>query len=165
MKTDSILQEVLKKIEPPFSEIAIMQESLDEFKKKFQEYLEIEKINAELFVGGSFAKKTLVKKDKYDAGPCYPEDAALLHDLFKKFGKLNRQTGYPVVKIRDRIPIPAHGRMFEKGVGPVCDLRFNIRGFLGDDGADIFGKGYGRLILIFKRRLWSSGIGKRYPRE
>ena len=37
MKTDSILQEVLEKIEPPFSEITIMQEALDDFKTRFKE--------------------------------------------------------------------------------------------------------------------------------
>ncbi|MBT4258154.1 hypothetical protein HOD88_03165 [archaeon] len=125
MKTDSILQEVLEKIEPPFSEITIMQEALDDFKTRFKEFLEIEKINAELFVGGSFAKKTLVKKDKYDADifvrfdKKYPDSeiSTLTEKVLKKFEgvtKIHGSRDYFQVKINDN---------FFLEIVPVCKVK------------------------------------------
>jgi tRNA CCA-adding enzyme len=75
MKIDSILKKVLDKIEPPFEEVKAMQKELKEFKTTFNKNLQEQEIDAELFVGGSFAKRTLVKKDKYDA------------DIFVRFNK------------------------------------------------------------------------------
>ncbi len=60
-KIDLILKKVLEEVEPE-------KEKVVEIEKKLKAFLEQlkKKINAEIFVGGSFAKKTLIKKDKYD---------------------------------------------------------------------------------------------------
>ena len=63
---NSILIEILEKVEPPKKELDIIKNSLEDFIKKFEKKLKILKINAEVFVGGSFAKNTVIKKDYYD---------------------------------------------------------------------------------------------------
>ena len=65
-KINSILEEVMENITPPKENIIEIENFLENFKEKVLEKLKILKINAEIFVGGSFAKKTLIKKDKYD---------------------------------------------------------------------------------------------------
>jgi tRNA CCA-adding enzyme len=61
-----ILGEVLIKIKPTEEETkeinVLVKKFLDELKKKISK----SKIKAEIFIGGSFAKKTLIKKEKYD---------------------------------------------------------------------------------------------------
>ena len=63
-KVNLILKEVLVKINPSKEEL----NSIDKFLKNFINIFgkELKKINAEVFVGGSFAKKTLIKKGLYD---------------------------------------------------------------------------------------------------
>lgn len=63
---NTILKEVLEKIKPSEQELKIIDNSLKIFLKKLDENLKKSKLNAEIFVGGSYAKKTLIKKDKYD---------------------------------------------------------------------------------------------------
>jgi len=57
-----LMAEVLEKVEPPKKELKIIKNSLKEFLKKFEKRLKALKINAEVFVGGSFAKDTMIKK-------------------------------------------------------------------------------------------------------
>ena len=69
MKTkniNSVLKEVLEKIKPPKEDLEIIKKSLREFLEKFEKNLKSLKINADVFIGGSFAKKTVIKKDYYD---------------------------------------------------------------------------------------------------
>jgi len=61
-----ILKQVLEKVEPPKEELDILKNSLKEFLEKFEKKLKALKIDAEVFVGGSFAKNTIIKKDYYD---------------------------------------------------------------------------------------------------
>jgi tRNA nucleotidyltransferase (CCA-adding enzyme) len=65
-KSELILKEVLKRIEPS-------EEDLKKIKIFTEKYLAIIKSNikklnleAEVFIGGSFAKGTVIKKGKYD---------------------------------------------------------------------------------------------------
>lgn len=74
-KIDSILKLVLEKINPSKEELTIIKNSLKEFVEKFEKELKKKKIDAEIFVGGSFAKNTLIKKDYYDL------------DIFIRFNK------------------------------------------------------------------------------
>ncbi len=60
-KINSVLKEVLKKIEVPKSQYEEIGSSLKSFLEKFSG-----KIDAEIYVGGSWAKKTAIKKDVYD---------------------------------------------------------------------------------------------------
>lgn len=74
-KISPILKQVLEKVEPSKKELDIINDSLKEFLEKFKKKLKNLKIDAEIFVGGSFAKKTVIKKDHYDA------------DIFLRFPK------------------------------------------------------------------------------
>jgi len=65
-KINPILKQVLEKVEPPKEELDILKNSLKEFLEKFEKKLKALKIDAEVFVGGSFAKNTIIKKDYYD---------------------------------------------------------------------------------------------------
>lgn len=65
-KIDIILKEVLEKIKPPKKDLDIINNSLKEFLQKLEENLKRLKTDAEVFVGGSFAKNTVIKKDCYD---------------------------------------------------------------------------------------------------
>lgn len=74
-KLDLVLNEVLKDITIPKENLDLMKEKLKEFEEKINLRLKKLKIDAELFVGGSFAKNTLIKKKNYDV------------DLFLRFDK------------------------------------------------------------------------------
>jgi len=74
-KINSILKEVLKKVEPAKEDIKLIENSLKDFLERFQRKLKSLRIDAEIFVGGSFAKNTVIKKDKYDV------------DIFVRFDK------------------------------------------------------------------------------
>jgi tRNA nucleotidyltransferase (CCA-adding enzyme) len=74
-KIDSILKEILPKVSPSKEEYSNMKSLLNEFLKKINYEIKKQKISVQIFVGGSFAKKTLTKKDKYDA------------DVFARFDK------------------------------------------------------------------------------
>ncbi len=74
-KSDLILEEVLKKIEPSKEDLDFINKFLKDFLIKIKSNIKKQKIIAEVFVGGSFAKNTLIKKNKYDI------------DLFLRFDK------------------------------------------------------------------------------
>ncbi len=74
-KINSILKEVLEKVEPAKEDIELIENSLKDFSERFEKRLKILRINAEIFVGGSFAKNTVIKKDNYDV------------DVFVRFDK------------------------------------------------------------------------------
>ncbi len=74
-KSDLILKQVLNKIEPSKQDVAFIGKFLKDFLKKVKSNTKKQRITAEVFIGGSFAKNTLIKKDKYDI------------DLFLRFDK------------------------------------------------------------------------------
>ena len=74
-KLKILMKEVLKKVEPSKEDLELIENSLKDFLEKFEKRLKALKINAEIFIGGSFAKKTVIKKDKYDV------------DVFVRFNK------------------------------------------------------------------------------
>lgn len=65
-KINSILKEVLKKVEPPKEDLNIIENSLRDFLERFKKKLKNSGTDAEVFIGGSFAKNTVIKKDRYD---------------------------------------------------------------------------------------------------
>jgi len=77
-KIDLILKEVLIKVEAPKSEILKIKKFLGESIKNFKKNISKLGISAEIFVGGSFAKKTVIKKEEYDI------------DIFIRFDKKYR---------------------------------------------------------------------------
>lgn len=66
MKIQDILNQVLENIKPPEEDLKIINDSLKDFLKKLEVGLKKHKIKAEVFIGGSFAKNTVIKKDNYD---------------------------------------------------------------------------------------------------
>ncbi len=62
-------------MEPSKEDIELIENSLKEFLEKLKKKLKSLKIDAEVFVGGSFAKNTVIKKDNYDV------------DIFIRFDK------------------------------------------------------------------------------
>lgn len=65
-KSNLILEEVIKKIQPSKEEIFYINKFLKELIEKIKSNIKNSKIAADVFIGGSFAKGTLIKKDKYD---------------------------------------------------------------------------------------------------
>ena len=63
---DSVLKEILMEIKPSGEELRDIGKTLANHIKKIKKNLQERKINAEVFVGGSFAKGTLIKKEPYD---------------------------------------------------------------------------------------------------
>ena len=78
-KTDIILKEVLGKVKPSKEELVEIERPLKAFVRHLEKRLKKLKIDAEIFVGGSFAKNTLIKKDKYDI------------DIFLRFDRKHKQ--------------------------------------------------------------------------
>jgi tRNA nucleotidyltransferase (CCA-adding enzyme) len=83
-KYDKILKEVLEEVTPSkekFEENSkIIKDSIENVREKIKK----EKLDVEVFLGGSFAKKTVIKKDYYDA------------DLFLRFDKKYRDEEIPL---------------------------------------------------------------------
>lgn len=71
------MNEVLELITPDEREIKEINQISDKFIKKIKSEIKKQNINAEVFIGGSFAKKTIIKKEKYDV------------DVFLRFNEKN----------------------------------------------------------------------------
>ncbi|MEK6906183.1 MAG: nucleotidyltransferase domain-containing protein [Nanoarchaeota archaeon] len=74
-KIKDILKEVLEEITPSKQELDEIKFELSNFLKKLTSSIKNSKINAEIFVGGSFAKNTFIRKGHYDI------------DIFLRFDK------------------------------------------------------------------------------
>lgn len=65
-KINSIFEEVLERVRPPAGDLDKINISINDLKKIISGNLKKNHIKAEIFIGGSFAKNTLIKKDSYD---------------------------------------------------------------------------------------------------
>ena len=74
-KINEVLKEALTEAKPSQKEIGDIESKLKDFLIKFNHKLKSLKIDAEVFVGGSYAKRTLIKREKYDV------------DIFVRFDK------------------------------------------------------------------------------
>ena len=90
---DSVIKQILPIICPTKDEHNSMKKELNNFLKKLNTEIKKKKIIAQVFVGGSFAKNTLVKKDKYDA------------DVFVRFDKKYKEKELSIIlnKLLDSI--------------------------------------------------------------
>ncbi|MBI2044108.1 hypothetical protein HYT24_01970 [Candidatus Pacearchaeota archaeon] len=79
MNVDSILKEVVEEFKPGESEIKEIDEKLKAFLSKVKEEIKKSKIKAEVFVGGSYPKRTMMKSKEYDV------------DIFIRFTKKEGQ--------------------------------------------------------------------------
>ena len=111
-KINSILKDVLKKIQPPEKDLKMINNSLARFLIDIKKKIKNLKINAEIFVGGSFSKNTLIKKDVYDI------------DVFIRFEKNYKEISEITKKIIKGIknPITVHGSRdyFKIKVSPIA---------------------------------------------
>jgi tRNA nucleotidyltransferase (CCA-adding enzyme) len=62
----NILKEILERTKPSEEDLKQIKKNVDSFCNNIKEKLKKSKIDAEIFVGGSFAKGTVIKKGKYD---------------------------------------------------------------------------------------------------
>lgn len=70
----NILNKISERINPE-EDLKEIKKVVDDFSLKFNEIIKKEKINAEIFIGGSFSKNTMLKRNKYDV------------DIFIRFDK------------------------------------------------------------------------------
>jgi tRNA nucleotidyltransferase (CCA-adding enzyme) len=78
-KINDALEIVLEKTQPEKEEISKIQEKLKEFLEILNKNLKKQKVAAQVFIGGSFAKNTMIKKESYDV------------DVFVRFDKKNKE--------------------------------------------------------------------------
>lgn len=138
-KNDLILEEVLKKVEPSKEDINYINGFLKEFINKLKSNIKKQKITADVFVGGSFAKKTLIKKDKYDIDLFlrfdrkYPDKELsnltkkLLKDI-KKLSVVHGSRDYFSIKIKDNFVIeliPVRKISHPKEAENITDLSYS----------------------------------------
>ncbi|MDP3966602.1 MAG: hypothetical protein Q8Q04_03660 [archaeon] len=81
-KLNSVLNEVLEEINPSEDELKVIRESLKKFESYLKKRIKKLKIDADLFVGGSFSKNTLIRKNFYDI------------DLFLRYGKKHAEKDF-----------------------------------------------------------------------
>jgi len=75
---NSLLKEVLEEVRPSKKELQDIKDSLEKFTEEIRKKLKIRKIDAEIFIGGSFAKKTMIRKGHYEI------------DIFIRFDKKHK---------------------------------------------------------------------------
>lgn len=81
-KIKKVLSEVLFEISPSKEELKEMNGIVNDFLRDISQRIRKERINVQAFVGGSFAKGTVTKKDSYDA------------DIFLRFDKKYSEKEY-----------------------------------------------------------------------
>ncbi len=110
-KVNSILNNVLKKVSPLKEENAQIKVLLENFVNKMESKIKEMKIKAEIFVGGSFAKDTMIKRDSYDIDLFlrFSEEgnlSNLTHDLLEgicNFEMVHGSRDYFKVKVKDYV--------------------------------------------------------------
>lgn len=65
-EVDFVLKEVLKRVEPPKEDLDFIEDALKKLLGDLNKRIKKSKIKTEIFIGGSFAKGTVIKKDYYD---------------------------------------------------------------------------------------------------
>ncbi len=86
-KINYILDEILKKIKPSEKEVEDIEFFLKKFLKNLNKNIKKSKLNIEIFIGGSFAKKTMIKRKIYDV------------DIFLRFNKKHKNISQLTEKI------------------------------------------------------------------
>ncbi|MDP3991979.1 MAG: nucleotidyltransferase domain-containing protein [Nanoarchaeota archaeon] len=115
-KMGFVLKDVLSEVKPSKKEMDDINETLANYIKKIKRNIQNRKINAQVFVGGSAAKATLIKKDSYDIDIFIRFDKKykdeILSDLTEKILK---GTGARITRIhgsRDYFKIQAMENLF-----------------------------------------------------
>lgn len=115
-KMDLILKEILSEVNPSKEDLNELKEFTNDCVKKLIQEIKKRKINAEVFVGGSYAKGTMIKKNIYDIDVFVRFDksygdneiADLLEEILKIFKDVKRVHGsrdYFQMKIKDNLVV------------------------------------------------------------
>lgn len=110
-RSEKILKEVLEKSKPSEEELKSIKENLDSFCKEINKNIKKFKIDAEIFIGGSFAKGTVIKKDKYDV------DVFIRFDSKYKNEELSKLTEKVLNGYKDAITIHGSREYFRVNYG------------------------------------------------
>jgi tRNA nucleotidyltransferase (CCA-adding enzyme) len=86
-KIDSVLKEVLAEILPSDETMGYMKEEVDTFLNRVEKRIKKLKIKVEPFVGGSYAKDTVMKKGAYDVDIFFRFDSEYPQEKYKKLTK------------------------------------------------------------------------------
>ncbi len=86
-KINLILEEILKKIKPSKKEIENIEFFLKKFLKDLNKNIKKSKLNVEIFIGGSFARGTMINRNRYDV------------DIFLRFDKKHKNISQLTEKI------------------------------------------------------------------
>jgi len=111
-KMNFILREVLEKIRVPAGDTKKIKNSLKEFLEKLKKEIKKKKISAEVFVGGSFAKNTMINKGNYDI------------DIFMRFDKKHEDN--ELSKLTEKILKGARAKPVQKVHGSRDYFRIKI---------------------------------------
>lgn len=151
-KTDSLFREVLEMVNPTEKDLFGIGKSLNSFIGKIENRRKKLRIKASIFVGGSFAKKTLIKKDIYDIDIFIRFDKKYLkQDISGLTKKILRNTKFTTLKgSRNYFRIKAGPRIFFEIV-PVMEVK-NPR-----EAGNITDLSYSHVNYI-KRRIKSDKI-------
>lgn len=125
---NSILKDVLEKINPSKEELNSIEKFLKNFIDETAQKFKSLKIDAEIFVGGSFAKKTLTKKGIYDIDvfarfdeKYRGEDISKL--LEKAVGKIKKTKVSKIHGSRDYFKVEPEGEDFFIEIIPVLKVK------------------------------------------
>ncbi len=136
---NSVLREVLNEIKIPEKELKDIKKILDDFINNLRNKIKNKKISAEIFVGGSFAKKTMMKKNFYDIDIFIRYDkkyknnelSVLTENLLKNTKNISKMHGsrdYFRIKIRENLVfeiIPVKKIKSPKEAENITDLSYS----------------------------------------
>ena len=89
-KINLILEEVLKKSKPSETDLKDIEVALKNFLKKLDKKIKSSKLDAEIYIGGSYAKDTMINKKMYDV------------DIFIRFPK-NKKKHEDISKLTEKL--------------------------------------------------------------
>lgn len=119
---NQIFKNQIKAIKPPIEIFGDIDKVVGEFCLNLEKKLKKKKIKADIFIGGSLAKNTLVRKDKYDTDVFVRFDKKYKSDEISKL--LGRALGKKVKKIhgsRDYYQLISNGIIIE--IVPVMKIK------------------------------------------
>ncbi|MBU0958644.1 MAG: nucleotidyltransferase domain-containing protein [Nanoarchaeota archaeon] len=136
---NSLLKEIIEGICPPKEDVEFIETELKKFLRDIEEKIKGLGVGAEMFVGGSFAKNTMIKKDHYDIDLFLRYDkkyedeelTKISHDIIegaKDFEIVHGSRDYFKVKIRDDVffeIVPVQKVKNPKDAENITDLSFS----------------------------------------
>jgi len=143
-----VLKEVLKKINPSKEEIKEISVYLNDILQKTEREIKKQNIKADFFIGGSYAKKTLIKKGIYDV------DVFLRFDQFYKTKDISNLTENVLNKVKiDYIRIHGSRDYFKINVSKLffIELIPVIKVRKSEDAENITDLSYFHVLYIKKK--------------